>query len=83
MTFETQRTYTGKTQAVQLAELQSETWVSTARLVLGGLYLLVSTWFFITSRTIAPTAFSLQCCAVITLFGYSIYFLMLRDRRPL
>jgi PAS domain S-box-containing protein len=79
MSIETQKNFLGKTQTIKKAEIESERWSSWVRLAIGiGYSFLV--FYCYTLDEITVSAFIFQMCAVLTLLGYSGYYLTRSER---
>jgi PAS domain S-box-containing protein len=74
MSIETQKNFLGKTQTIQRAEIESERWSSWIRLAIGIAYSFLVFYCYILDEITVP-AFVFQMCAVLTLLGYSGYYL--------
>jgi PAS domain S-box-containing protein len=74
MSIETQKNFLGKTQTIQRAEIESERWSSWIRLAIGIAYSFLVFYCYVLDEITVP-AFVFQMCAVLTLLGYSGYYL--------
>jgi len=74
MSIATQKNFLGKTQTIQRAEIESERWSSWVRLAIGIGYSFLAFYCYVLDE-ITVNAFVLQMGAVLTLLGYSGYYL--------